>query len=96
VEPAILVHPLNGEEAGNGEGATTLGSQVPLCQADGQEPCAHLARGGEGTHKKHNYHHEVVPSGNACTGLGTAAAYVSPFAPELAGVLAGVFLAVRC
>lgn len=29
MEPAILDQPLNGEEAGNSEGATTLGSQVP-------------------------------------------------------------------
>lgn len=77
VEPAILIQPLlNGEEAGNGERATTFGSQVPLCQAEGQGPCAHLARGGEGTHKKHNYHHEVVPSGNVCSGIATAAYFV--------------------
>jgi RHS repeat-associated protein len=96
VEPAVLIQPLNGEEADNGEHATTFGSQVPLCQADRQEPCAHLARGGEGTHKKHNYHHEVVPSGNACIGGGTAAAIIGPFAPPVAGTIVGVLLAAGC
>jgi hypothetical protein len=33
IEPAVLVQSLSGEEASNGEGATTFGSPVPLCEA---------------------------------------------------------------
>jgi RHS repeat-associated protein len=98
VEPAILVQSLSGEESGSGEGATTFGSPVPLCEAGSEGPCARPARGSEGTHRRPGsgprYSH--VPSGNVCVGLGTTAAYVSPFAPEVAGVLVGVFLAARC
>jgi hypothetical protein len=51
---------------------------VPLCEADGQRPCAQLARGGEGTHKKHNYHHEVVPSGSVCYGISAVTTVAGP------------------
>jgi hypothetical protein len=74
-------------------------SVIPLCgQSSRPGGCAVFARGSEGTHRRPGggprYSH--VPSGNVCVGLGTAAAYVSPFAPEVAGVLVGVFLAARC
>jgi RHS repeat-associated protein len=94
-EPAILVQPLGGEAAG--ESTTRLGSTIPLCTAGSERPCARDARGGEGTvYRGRRPRYSNVPSGNACVGLGTTAAYVSPFAPELAGVLIGVFLAARC
>ena len=51
VEPAVLVQSLNGEEAGNDERASTFGSQVPLCQGDGQGP-ALIWRGGRGYAQK--------------------------------------------
>ncbi len=41
VEPAVLFQPLGGE--GAGEGASLLGSAVPLCKAGLEEPCADLA-----------------------------------------------------
>ena len=40
VEDAVLVQSLSGEEAGNGEGGTALGSMVPLCKAGSEGPCA--------------------------------------------------------
>jgi hypothetical protein len=40
IEPAVLYEPLNEEEASDGEGATMLGSQVPLCQAGSEGRCA--------------------------------------------------------
>jgi RHS repeat-associated protein len=84
-----------GEAAG--ESTTRLGSTIPLCTAGSEGPCARDARGGEGTvYRGRRPRYSNVPSGNACVGLGTTAAYVSPFAPELAGVLIGVFLAARC
>jgi RHS repeat-associated protein len=51
VEPAILLQPLSGEEAGKGDEAATLGSAAPLCKAGAEGPCARPARGGEGTCK---------------------------------------------
>jgi len=51
IEPAVLYQPLNGEEAGMGGEAATLGSAVPLCKAGAEGPCARPARGGEGTCK---------------------------------------------
>src|ERR1700733_8234099 len=46
-EPAVLVQPLSGEEAGSGEGAM-LGSPVPLCEAGSVGPCARDAKGKSG------------------------------------------------
>jgi hypothetical protein len=47
LEPAVLIQPLGGEEAG-GEGATLLGYTVPLCKAGSEGPCARDAKGGPG------------------------------------------------
>jgi len=95
VEPAILVQPLG--EADDDEAIKTPGSVVPLCEVKAKRPCAQDSGGFHG-HGGHGYHYgkRVSVSGNACVGIGTTAAVVSPFAPELAGVLVGVFLAVRC
>src|SRR5271168_1574282 len=50
IEPALLVQPL-GNEAGESEAGSTLGSVVPLCVAGSEGPCARSVRGGEGTCK---------------------------------------------
>jgi hypothetical protein len=65
VEPALLVSPLNGEEASDsGEGATTNGSAAPLCKGGAQGPCARNAYSPCGLHgcKKYVRHPPVSPS----------------------------------
>jgi RHS repeat-associated protein len=81
----------------NHEGARSS-SATPLCGHSSRPGgCAVFTRGGEGTvYRGKRPKYRNVGSGNACVGLGTTAAYVSPFAPELAGVLVGIFLAARC
>lgn len=40
IELAVLVQPLNGEEAGGSKGANTIGSTVPFCKVGSEGPCA--------------------------------------------------------
>ena len=95
-ESALLVQPLDGEEEGESKGSATPGdSGAQLCKVGSEGLCTRDVGGfGRGGHRLHKSRDGV--KGSVCTGLGTFTAFTAPFAPEVAGVLAGVFLAVRC
>jgi hypothetical protein len=94
LETGVLYQPL--ESAAPSNEATT--GVVPLCEQNTSSTgCTRDAGGvGHSVGRKLERSLSHDDSGNVCVGVGTTAAVVSPFAPELAGVLVGVFLAVRC
>ncbi len=102
VEPALLVQPLTTAESDE-DATTTTSSTVPLCKAGSEGPCARDTGGMRGhcvANKCSSRHITPIgrqgPKGDVCTGTGTTAAFLAPFAPEAAGVLVGIFLAVGC
>ncbi len=99
VEPALLVQSLVSETQAD-EGKQAESDTVPLCASDTSSlpgGCAVFTRGGEGTHRRGSGpRYRNVGGGNACVGGGTAAAFILPFVPEVAGVVVGVLLAAGC
>ena len=99
----LVVEPLRGTEDQSEDATTTSNSTVPLCgSTDSEGPCAYDTGGMRGhcvANKCSSRHITPIgrqgPKGDVCTGTGTTAAFLAPFAPEAAGVLVGIFLAIR-
>jgi RHS repeat-associated protein len=91
VEPALLVQPLNSEEADSGESATMAGSVVPLCKAGTVGPCTRDAGGfrghcmnGSACKRHRNYSKAEIDrfEHEKCQTIGVGIAVAGYFLPE--------------